>query len=99
MPGCGCLIVLMGTAFPRFALIFTWIFSNLVSRAFDTWVIPFLGLLVLPYTTLFYVFAYRPVDGVTGIGWFFVALGFLLDIGALSGGGRYGRNQYNQRYA
>ena len=44
----------------------------------------------LPYTTLFYVFAYAPVVGVSSIGWFFVILGFLLDLGSLFGGGREG---------
>ena len=59
----------------------TWIFTNRVDIAFkgDFW-LPFLGLLFLPYTTFFYVLAYAPVREVTGIGWFFVAFGFLLDL-------------------
>ena len=36
------------------------------------------------------MFAYAPVVGVSSIGWFFVVLGFLLDLGSLFGGGREG---------
>ena len=53
--------------------------------------LPLLGLILLPYTTLFYVLAYAPIAGVSSIGWFFVVLGFLLDLTSLFGGGREGR--------
>ena len=33
--GCGCLLVLLGSAFPRVALVLTWIFTNRVDIAFD----------------------------------------------------------------
>jgi hypothetical protein len=93
--GCGCLIVLLGSAFPRVALVLTWIFSKRVDIAFEGGVaLPLLGLIFLPYTTLFYVFAYAPIAGVSSIGWFFVALGFLLDLSSLFGGGREGRRRY-----
>ena len=78
---------------PRFALFLTWIFTNYVDRAFDSFLIPLLGLIFLPWTTLFYVFAYAPVSGVTGIGWFFVALGFFFDITAYTGGTRAQRRR------
>lgn len=89
---CGCFIVLLGSAFPRVALVLTWIFSRRVDIAFEGGVLlPLLGLIFLPYTTLFYVLAYAPVAGVSSIGWFFVVLGFLLDLMSLFGGGREGR--------
>jgi hypothetical protein len=49
-----------------------------------------LGLVFLPYTTLFYVLAYAPITEVSGIGWFFVAFGFLLDLASWFGTGREG---------
>lgn len=89
---CGCFIVLLGSAFPRVALVLTWTFSRRVDIAFEGGVLlPLLGLILLPYTTLFYVLAYAPVAGVSSIGWFFVVLGFLLDLMSLFGGGREGR--------
>jgi hypothetical protein len=85
--GC-CLVAALLAIGPRFALFLTWIFTNLVDRAFSGFLLPLIGLIFLPWTTLFYVFAYAPVDGVTGIGWLFVALGFFFDISAYAGGGR-----------
>ncbi len=85
--GC-CLIAALLAIGPRFALFLTWIFTNFVDRAFSGFLLPLIGLIFLPWTTLFYVFAYVPVAGVSGIGWFFVALGFFFDISAYAGGGR-----------
>jgi hypothetical protein len=85
MPGCGCLFVLGGLAFPRFALFLMWLFDlwdDRLSVAMPNFVVGFLGFLFLPFTTLFYALAYDPVDGVTGFGWIIVALGVLFDIGS-----------------
>ena len=76
----GCLLALLMIFAPRVALTLVWIFSNLVDRAFSGFVIPLLGLIFLPYTTLFYVLAWAPVGGVGGWGWFFVGLGVVLDL-------------------
>lgn len=82
----GCLLALLAAVAPRVVLVLLWIFSELVDRAFSGFVIPLLGVLVFPYATLFYVLAYNPVTEVSGAGWLFVVLGFLLDIGHLVGG-------------
>jgi len=89
---CGCFVVLLGTAFPRVALLITWLFTDQVGEAFDGWALPLLGLIFLPFTTFFYVVAYAPIAGVTGIGWLFVVFGFLLDISSYFGASQ--RNRY-----
>jgi len=91
---CGCLVVLLGSAFPRIALAITWLFTDKVDIAFDSFWLPLAGLVFLPYTTFFYVLAYAPIAGVTGIGWFFVVLGFLFDLSSYAGGGRFGQRRY-----
>jgi hypothetical protein len=90
----GCLLALLAGFAPRVVLVLVWIFSNLVDRAFSGFLIPLLGLIVFPYATLFYVLAYSPVGGVSGWGWAFVILGFVLDLGHWTGGGRSARRQY-----
>jgi hypothetical protein len=90
----GCLLALLAGFAPRVALVLVWVFSNLVDRAFSGFLVPLLGLILFPYATLFYVLAYSPAIGVTGWGWAFVILGFLLDIGHWTGGGRSARRQY-----
>lgn len=81
----GCLVVLLAVFSPRLALFFIWIFSDLTSRAFTSFVVGFLGFLFLPWTTLMYVLVYQPVVGVRGFGWLLVIFGFLIDLGAYSG--------------
>jgi hypothetical protein len=93
--GMGCLLALLAAFAPRVVLVIMWIFSDLVDRAFDGFLVPFLGLLFVPYATLFYVLAYNPVtDGLNGGGWVFVVLGFLFDAAHWAGGGVTGRARY-----
>ena len=95
MPSMGCLVALLAAFAPRVVLVIMWIFTNLVDRAYHGFLIPFLGVLIVPYATLFYVLAYNPVtDGLNGGGWFFVVLGFLFDIAHWAGGGVTGRARY-----
>lgn len=76
-----CLLLLATGLGPRLALVAWWIFGDKVDMTFDSWVWPLLGLLILPWTTLFYVIAWSPVVGVDGAKWLFVALGVALDLG------------------
>jgi hypothetical protein len=90
----GCLLLLLASFAPRVVLVLLWIFSNLVDRAFSGFLIPLLGLIFFPYTTLFYVLSWSPVGGVTGWGWFFVACGFVCDVGHWAGSSYSGRQRY-----
>ena len=59
----GCLFAIVAALSPRLALVLVWLFTNLVDRAFEGFLLPLLGLVFLPFATLFYVLAYRPVVG------------------------------------
>lgn len=86
---CGCFVVALGAFFPRVAMVLIWIFSNWVTRAFQgEWILPLLGIIFLPYTTLAYTVLFVWMNGVEGFTWFFVALAFVIDIGAWVGGAR-----------
>lgn len=77
----GCLFALFGGLFPRLALLILWIVSpGLVNAAFNTFILPLLGIIFLPFTTLIYVFVYVPGEGLTGWGLFWVILALLLDL-------------------
>jgi hypothetical protein len=89
-----CFVVVLMLLGPRFALAFEWIFGNRVQVAFHGgWIEPLLGLVLLPWTTLMYVFAYAPVGGVSGIGWLFVGLGLFADIATWLSGPTQRRRQ------
>ena len=86
---CGCFVVALGAFFPRVALGLLWLFSDLVGKAFDNnWLLPLLGLIFLPFTTLTYVLLYWWLGPVTGFSWFIVALAFIVDIGSYAGSAR-----------
>jgi hypothetical protein len=89
----GCLIALIALFSPRLALFLVWLFSDLLSRAFDGWVVPVLGFLLLPWTTLVYVLLYSSGNRVQGFEWFLVALAFLVDLGAYGGGAHSQRDR------
>lgn len=52
---------------------------------------PFVGFFLLPWTTLAYAAMWASSNGVNGFEWFIVALGFLVDLGAFTGGRRQRR--------
>jgi hypothetical protein len=73
------LLILIGAG-PRVAFAAWWIFGDKVDAAFDTWIWPLLGLLLLPWTSIAYVLAWGPIDGVSGAGWLLVVIGIFLDL-------------------
>jgi hypothetical protein len=80
-----CCLGCLGLFAPRLVLLFVWIFTNRVTVAFSgSFIVPLIGIVFLPFTTLFYVLAYWPGHGVTGLGWLFVVFGLLLDLGSYS---------------
>ena len=83
-----CLLALLALVSPRLALVALWLFGDLLSRAFDSWVVPLLGFFLLPWTTLAYAVMWSSAEKVSGFEWFLVIVAFLADIGAYGGGRR-----------
>ena len=84
----GCLAVLFALISPRLAIVFVWLFSNVLDRAFDSFWLPLLGFFLLPWTTLAYAFTWDSGNAVEGFDWFIVGLAFLIDLGSYGGGMR-----------
>ena len=84
----GCLVALFALISPRAALFILWIFSNVLSHAFHSWIVPFLGFFLLPWTTLAYAafWSWAPAHHVNSFDWLFVILAFLVDLTAYLGG-------------
>jgi hypothetical protein len=85
----GCFLLLIAFLSPRLALFFTLLFTDLLGDAFDSWVVPVLGFLFLPWTTLAYVWMWDSGHSVDGLEWFLVVFAFLVDLGAAGRGARY----------
>jgi hypothetical protein len=73
---------------PRLALFLLWLFTNLLSRAFESWFVPLLGFFLLPWTTLAYAGMWSSSNRVSGFEWFIVVLAFLIDLGSYAQSGR-----------
>lgn len=77
----GCLLVLLGATAPRILFLIIWIARPAyVDAVFDTFILPLLGLIFLPFTTLIYVLLDAPPFGIEGFDWFWLALAVLLDL-------------------
>ena len=88
--GC-CLVALISLLSPRLALFILWIFGDLLSRAFSSWVIPLLGFFFLPLTTITYAWivnSHRPVEGIYVI---------LIIVAVIIDAGGWGHAEYRRR--
>src|SRR5213076_2725216 len=95
--GC-CLFALASWLSPRLGIVLAWIFWNeRTSLAFSTFIVPLLGFIFLPWTTLMFIVAYAPIGGVSGLGWFLVILAFLADIASYTSGQRAQRRRSSSR--
>ncbi len=84
----GCLMVLLALVTPRFIMVMLWLFTDYLSRAFESFFWPFVGFFFLPTTTMAYAVAKNAFDGVKGWGLVVLILGIMVDFGLLGGGGR-----------
>jgi len=84
-----CLAAILALISPRLAIVFIWIFSDILGRAYDSWFLPVLGFFILPWTTLAYAVMWDVgTHRVSGFEWFVVVLAFLADLGAYESGRR-----------
>ena len=84
----GCFVLLFALISPRLAIIATWLFSDVLGRAYDAWLVPVIGFFILPWTTLAWAWMYDSGPGlrVDGLEWIVVGLAVLFDLGSLFGG-------------
>jgi hypothetical protein len=87
----GCLV----TLFSRVALLVAWITTPRVANAFHGgWILPLLGLIFLPLTTLTYVIVYALENGVTGWGWAWVVFALFIDFASHGAGASANRHRF-----
>ncbi len=77
----GLLVVLGAAVTPRLVIVGFWIFSDLLGDAYDGWVVPALGFVLLPWTTLAYAGMWAvSSNGTSGIEWGVVAVAAIADV-------------------
>jgi hypothetical protein len=78
----GCVFVLLAAFAPRLFVVILWIARPAyVDAVFDTWIIPLLGVVFLPFTTLMWVLLDAPPVGVEGWDWLWIVIAVALDLG------------------
>ncbi len=85
-----CLLLIVFLAFPRIALLLLFLFSNYLQRAYHGLLLPLLGFLFLPLTTLVYAWMVNTGQLVAGVNLLILIIAVVIDLGGL-GGGEYHR--------
>ncbi|GIW06804.1 MAG: hypothetical protein KatS3mg060_1609 [Dehalococcoidia bacterium] len=95
-----CLLAVLVFLGPRAALAFWWLVDTArFNRTFDNFLLPLLGFLFLPFTTLVWVLVWNPRTGVGGIEWLFVLLALLIDLSSYGGSAYSNRSRISGRAA
>jgi hypothetical protein len=85
-----CLLLILFLAFPRIALLLLFLFSNYLQHAYHGLIIPLLGFVFLPLTTLAYAWMENSRMPTTGINLLILIIAVVIDLGGI-GGGEYHR--------
>ena len=89
----GCLTALV-SSFSRIMLLFAWLARPAMMNAtFSSFIIPCLGFLFLPFTTLMYVLLMQGVGAIQGLDWLWLGLAVVLDVASVAGAGAANRNR------
>jgi membrane-bound ClpP family serine protease len=88
-----CLVLILFLAFPRIALLLLFFFSNYLERAYHGLLLPLLGFLFLPLTTLAYAWMANTGRPTAGINLIILIVAVVIDLGGLGSGARYRRRE------
>jgi len=81
-----CLVLIVLLAFPRIALLLLFLFSNYLQHAYHGLLVPLVGFLFLPLTTLAYAWmanTRRPIEGINLV---ILVVAVVIDLGGLGHG-------------
>ncbi|HLX45400.1 MAG TPA: hypothetical protein VKR43_18265 [Bryobacteraceae bacterium] len=86
----GCCALILVLAFPRVVLAVLFFFTRYLEHAYHGFLLPLLGFIFLPLTTLTYAWLINSHMPIEGINVLFLVVAVLIDAGGL-GGGAYQR--------
>jgi len=77
----GCLLAYSAAVAPRVILVLAWIFSERWPLVWQgEFLLPLLGIIFLPYTTIMYLLSWTLTGGIEGWDWMWILLGLFLDL-------------------
>ena len=89
----GCCLLVLVLTFPRIVLAILFFFSTYLERAYHSFLVPLLGFLFLPLTTLAYAWMRNSHMRIEGLNLFILILAAIIDAGGLGGGAYQKRNR------
>ena len=89
-----CLLLILFLAFPRIALLLLFIFSNYLQRAYHGLILPLLGFLFLPLTTLAYAWMVNTRQPTTGVNLLILVVAVVIDLGGIGSGEYHRRSRW-----
>jgi hypothetical protein len=90
----GCLVLIFFVIFPRITLLLVFFLSNYVERAYQGLLVPLLGFIFLPLTTLVYAWMTNTHQAVAGLNLIILIIAVVIDVGGLGGGEYHRRTRY-----
>ncbi len=81
-----CILLLLVLAFPRVILVCMFFLSNYLGRAYSNLLIPLLGFIFLPLTTIVYAWEVNSHMALQGVNLFLLLIAAIIDVGGLGGG-------------
>jgi hypothetical protein len=82
-----CILVILILLFPRVALALLWLFSTYLDRAFQGGILlPLLGFIFLPLTTIVYAWEVNSGMPTAGINLLWLIIAVIIDVGSWGGG-------------
>ena len=90
-----CLLIALVALGPRLGMGFLWLFTDIVDRVFDGWLIPLVGIVVVPWTTLLYTIGFI-AGGDTAAPWGIMGaiIGVFIDVMTYASSAKPVRNSY-----
>jgi phosphoglycerol transferase MdoB-like AlkP superfamily enzyme len=90
-----CLLLILFVAFPRIALVLLFFLSNYLQRAYHNLIVPLIGFIFLPLTTLAYAWMTDSHLPIAGINLVILIIAVVVDLGGLSGGEYHRRTRWS----
>ncbi|MCU1339210.1 MAG: hypothetical protein JWO19_4791 [Bryobacterales bacterium] len=82
-----CLLLLVILLFPRVTLVLMWLFTTYLERAFHgSLLLPILGFIFLPLTTIVYAWEINNGMPTAGINLLWLLIAVIIDLGGIGGG-------------
>ena len=92
-----CIIAALFAAGPRAAILIWWLIDQVRwNLAFDSFLVPFIGFLIAPWTTLMWVVVFP--GGVDGFDYLWLGIAVAFDLFTWFGGGYTNRGRVTYRY-